>query len=69
MIKNKYAFDILCRNGIEVKNIKVTADTLDEAKHKVRSMYRYCEFTKEEVCFPHETKSYNYDDILGLITK
>jgi hypothetical protein len=67
---SKYVFNIRCRNGAIVNNLKINGKTYEEAQKKVEQMYRYCEILQSDLMISTAKPSdANFEDVLELITK
>lgn len=69
-VLTKYGFRIRTRVGLVVEKLMIHGQTEDEAKRKLRQMYRDCEILE---CVCHRggvrTPASSYEHIIDLITR
>ena len=66
----KYGFRIRTRDGLVVDRLMIPGDDLDDAKRKLRQIYRDCEIL-ECVCHRegHAPAIDGFEDVANLITR
>ncbi|TAJ79562.1 MAG: hypothetical protein EPO42_05755 [Gallionellaceae bacterium] len=69
----KFDFTVLTKDGQRVESIVIAAQDQENAEHKLRQMYRYCEIVrcglKEEDAGNKQPQAMSVEDILTLISK
>lgn len=67
MIKSKYTFKLLTKNGLIVDQVVIIATDLDDAKRKLGIKYHLCEILDYQV-EESVVKAASFDEILDLIS-